>query len=94
MNYTKLWLLKPINNSKQSLWDPWYDKAFGFVVRASTASEARAFAQAKAGTEAEGSDWQDESTNIPVWTSPELTSCELLVPEGEEGIVLRDFRAA
>ena len=35
----KLWLLKPIKR-----WTVWYDKAFGFVVRAATEDEARAAA--------------------------------------------------
>lgn len=30
----KLWLLRPIETEGPNLWDPWYDKAFGFVVRA------------------------------------------------------------
>ena len=31
----RLWLLRPVEGD--SLWDPWYDKAFGFVVRAEAA---------------------------------------------------------
>lgn len=46
----KLWELRPINRTgeetpmggqKPDPWDPWYDRAFGFVVRAETAEDAR-----------------------------------------------------
>lgn len=35
----KIWLLRPIDGCDE--WNPWYDKAFGFVVRAAREQEAR-----------------------------------------------------
>jgi hypothetical protein len=74
----QLWLLQPVE-----IWEPWYDKAFGFVVRAESEDEARRFASAKEGDE--GKD---------VWLDPTLTTCEPLVAGGEPGIILRDFWSA
>lgn len=42
----KLWLLRPID-PHGGLWDPWFDKIFGFVVRAETETEARTLADRK-----------------------------------------------
>jgi hypothetical protein len=36
----RLWLLRPVE-SGSAFWEPWYDKAFGFVVRAETEEDAR-----------------------------------------------------
>lgn len=35
----KIWLLRPIDGCDE--WNPWYDKAFGFVVCANSEQEAR-----------------------------------------------------
>ncbi len=45
----KLWILRPVKDD--NLWDPWYDKAFGFIVAAETEEAARALAQSKGGDE-------------------------------------------
>jgi hypothetical protein len=52
----KLWLLRPVDNlpNGDNPWEPWYDKAFGFVVRAKNEQEAREFATAEAGDENRG----------------------------------------
>ena len=39
----KLWLIRT-RDPTSGAWDPWYDKAFGFVVRAETEGQARKFA--------------------------------------------------
>lgn len=36
----RLWELRPIDKDSGP-WEPWYDKAFGFVVRADTEAQAR-----------------------------------------------------
>ena len=43
----KLWLLRPREDLPydKDPWEPWYDKAFGFVVRAETEERARAIGQ-------------------------------------------------
>lgn len=74
----KLWELYPVED-----WKPWYDRAFGFVVRAETELEARKLAAGDAGNE--GSD---------VWLNEKLTSCDELFIEGDHEIVIRDLRRA
>ena len=88
----KLWILRPL---KGALWDPWYDKAFGFVIRAPDEQTARAIAQKESGDEAS----YDKS--IPAWTDPRNSSCKELTVETkghfddlDEAIVMRDFHSA
>jgi hypothetical protein len=40
----KLWLLRPIEGLENDPWEPWYDKVFGFVIRAETEERAREIA--------------------------------------------------
>lgn len=76
----KLWILRPVRD-----WEPWYDKAFGFVVCAETEAAARALVtrSTEAGDEGDG-----------VWSDPKETTCVELVAEEGERIVMRDFYAA
>lgn len=85
----KLWLLKA--REQTNAWKPWYDKAFGFVVRAETEDQARAFAQKEGGDEVR--DYR-AGKEVPAWTDPNLSTCEELIAAGEPGVVLRDFAAA
>lgn len=78
----KLWLLHPIN-PHEGPWDPWYDKAFGFVVRAENETEARAFAANGCGDEGE----------YP-WINAVFSTCIELLPEGEQGVVIQKRRDA
>lgn len=59
-----------------------YDTAQAFVVRAATSQQARKFAAKMAG---------DEGSAF--WTDPKLSKCARLFEDGEEGVVLRDFKA-
>lgn len=81
----KLWLLRPID-PKAGPWCPWYDKAFGFVIRAATQAAARKVADENAADE-------NDNRNHP-WLNPTLSTCTELRPEGAPGLVLRDFAAA
>lgn len=74
----RLWLLRPVTG-----WKPWYDSAFGFVVRAETEERARHIASTEAGDE-----------GSVVWFDPAKTTCVELQAAGPEEIVLRDFAAA
>lgn len=78
-----LWLLQPTANS--NAWQPWYDKSFGFIVRAENEIEARRLANSESG---------DESENINVWLNEHHSSCTILTDTGPSEIVMRDFRAA
>ena len=78
----RLYLLKPINPNAPPF-DPWWDKSFGFVVRAKSEQDAREYAAKERGDE--GAD---------TWRDPALTSCEVLPARGEAGVILTDFRNA
>lgn len=80
----KLWILRPAKESL--LWNPWYDKAFGFVIRAETEEDARRIAQENAGDETR--------YNAPAWTDPVNSTCIELTADGPEEEIMRDFAAA
>lgn len=79
----KLWLLRPRDDLVTSPWHPWYDKAFGFVVRAETEDAARCVASAECG---------DEKPNA--WLDEKFSTCIPLEASGDCEIVVRDFAAA
>ena len=93
----KLWILKPVEKLPQGddPWEPWYDEAFGFVVRAETADEARKFAHEQAGDENWGMflGGKTADTNSP-WLDVKYSTCDELRADGEAGVVLQDFHAA
>lgn len=91
----KIWLLQPINPNAGP-WSPWYDKAFGFVVRADTEAEARAIADRNGGDECGGYvRWEEPMKRAhQPWLDPTLASCVELTGEGESEVVLRDFASA
>lgn len=77
----KLYILTPKKDS--GLWEPWYDKAFGFIVRATSPAEARKLAAKYAGDEGENA-----------WLNAANSFCKELTAEGIAEVVLRDFSAA
>jgi hypothetical protein len=92
----KLWLLRPIKpHADKGPWEPWYDKAFGFVVRAATEERARAVAQANGGDEIRA--YNKSFTvrkELAAWTNPKWSSCEELTADGDEEMIMQDFHAA
>lgn len=84
----KLWLLEPLSDLEPgfSPWVPWYDKAFGFVVRAETEEQARELAHAQGGDE-------NRAEHEP-WKNPLLSSCKELTAEGPAEVVIQDFKSA
>ena len=93
----KLWLLRPVENlpDNDNPWEPWYDKVFGFVVRAETEAEARDMAHADAGHENRGEFLNDKiaDTKEP-WKDGKYSTCVELLPAGQAGVVISDFAAA
>jgi hypothetical protein len=86
----KLYLLRPKKglpelpeDRKSNPWEPWYDKAFGFVVRAENETIARTLASKENGEEP-----------ADAWTNPELSTCVELTTDGGEGIIIIDFHSA
>jgi len=77
----QLWILSPVEGRDE--WSPWYDKAFGFVVRAECESDARAIA-----AEGHGDEGKE------AWLSSDSSTCELLLDEGKPGQIISDFHSA
>jgi len=69
----------------QRAWSSWYDTTQGVVVRAATEKAARELAADRAGDEA-------TKTNNP-WLHPNQTTCEELLADGPEEVVMVDFNA-
>lgn len=91
----KLWILRPIEKEGDNPWDPWYDKAFGFVVRAATEKKAREIAHGEAGDENRGKflGGKIADTNGP-WLDAKYSTCEILTAKGDEVLIMQDFAAA
>ena len=80
----KIYILRPIENLSPNPWSPWFDKAFGFIVQASSRYAARIVASNDAGDE--GAD---------AWLKRETSSCEeLLVDDDMTKIIMTDFARA
>ena len=77
----KLWILRPIKENE--LWEPWYDKAFGHIVRAEDETTARELAAEENGNEGKAA-----------WLSNGSSTCVELSAVGEAGVVMTDFAAA
>lgn len=93
----KLWLLRPADGlaKNDNPWEPWYDKAFGFVVRAETEAKARDMAHAGAGDENRGMFLGEKTadTNEP-WRNAKYSTCVELTAEGPAEVVMQDFASA
>jgi hypothetical protein len=80
----KLYVLKVraefYNEAVFSPWNPWYDKAFGYIIRAKSKRHARKMAS--------------ESSGMDDWNNNKYVSCERLKDGGEAGIILEDFASA
>ena len=93
----KLWILRPVDGlaKTDNPWEPWYDKAFGFVVRAETEAEARDLADADAGDENRGEFMGRSTANTKApWKDAAYSTCVELLPEGAAEVVMKDFASA
>lgn len=82
-----------VDSSEGNPIDPWedpYDCMHSLVVRAENEEKARNIAAQLAGDE----DWVMRYGDYydGVWTNPELTECEEIDGEGEEGLVVRNYK--
>lgn len=91
----KLWLLRSIQIKGDNPWDPWYYKCFGLVVRAETEQRAREIATENACDEERGKFLGEKiaDTTTP-WLDPKYSTCEELLQDGPEVMVLQDVHAA
>jgi len=91
----KLYILRPVKDDPH--WEPWYDKAFGFVVCAESARQARQLASEEAGDEVDKQYNNDYSELISVsnpWLSAKHSTCKELKPGKKQAIIMKDFHAA
>jgi len=77
----KLWLLEA--KEDLSLWEPWYDKMFSLVVRASSPKHARVIAS---------NAYSDETPLA--WLNADNSTCKELNPEGKQGVVITNVWSA
>lgn len=95
----QLYLLRPIETDKPTNpWKPWYDKAFGFVIRAESEAAARRIADSRAGDENCPVDrkgtCRDGVKDRHPWLSRQYSTCVVLSIEGPEEEIIRDFASA
>ena len=83
----KLWLIGKRGGLAREgdPWRPWYDKAYGFVVRAETEADARRLANENGGDE------RREIPGVYPWLDSEFSTCVELTADGERGVVLCNF---
>jgi hypothetical protein len=92
----KLWILRPKSglDENNSPWEPWYDKAFGFVVRAKTEKQARQIANDHGGNETGKISLRVYRTGGDPWLNPDESTCIELNSDGDEEMILCDFASA
>lgn len=93
----KLYKLTPAKELSEddNPWSPWYDKAFGFVIRAETPEKARQIAHENAGAENRGEFNERPTANTKTpWLDKKYSTCEELKELGGEGLIVRDFASA
>lgn len=88
----KIFVLRPVgyhDSFEEGLWDPWYDKAFGFLIAADDETEAR--------TMASNAHSSYEHEMKAAWLNPELTTCKEISSYAETDtteILMADIRTA
>lgn len=91
----KLWILRPnALYDESSPWEPWYDKAFGFVIRAETEQRAREIANENGGNEVGEINDNPYRVGGDPWLDITLSSCIELKIDGDEEMIIRDFASA
>ncbi len=88
----KLWLLRPIDE-ESGPWEPWYDKTFGFVVRAENEADARKMADENAGDENNYRRVHASGDGNP-WLHTAFSSCKELLADGEAVVIIEDNHAS
>ena len=90
----KVYELRPIENLplNDNPWDPWYDKNFGFIIRAENEKEAREIGNENAGDEnrVEFLNSKTANTKTP-WLDDKYSTCSEISNNGEKGLIMRDF---
>ena len=91
----ELWLLRPAKKlPEDNAWEPWYDKAFGFVVRAETEERARKIANKHGKQETGEISYDVYRTGGNPWLDPAQSTCTELKSEGVSAMIIRDLKSA
>lgn len=88
-----LWLLRPKNflPADDNPWNPWYDKCFGFVIRADSEKEARKLANENGRDECRGEFFGKRVSNTTTpWLDEEYSTCVEVPDIGPSEIVMQD----
>lgn len=89
----KLWLLRPAEGLERNEdpWEPYYEKTFGFVVRAASAEDARQIADRNSGNENQPKYRGNELVHEKhPWLDERLSTCTELCADGEPGVIIQD----
>ena len=89
----RLWLLRPIEENSEA-WSPWYNKSFGFVIRAKTEERAREIANNAGGDETGKINNDIYRVGGDLWLDSKQSTCIKLNNIGEEELIIRDFASA
>jgi hypothetical protein len=91
----KLFHLFPKENVEgENPWEPDYDKAVGFVIRAENEQEARKIANDNGGDEVGEIRNHAYRTGGDLWLDGNFSQCIELTIDGEKGVIVRDLRSA
>jgi len=91
----KLWILKPAKDlPEDNPWEPWYDKAFGFIVQAPDEETARKLANENGGDETGKISHDIYRTGGDAWLDHEMSTCKELQVGDVEMVIMRDFASA
>lgn len=90
-----LYELRPTELGRKTNWDPWYDKCFGFLIRARTELSARKIADKEAGDENRGEFLGEVlSKEKHPWLNAEYSTCKEVKEKGKTELIIKDFRSA
>lgn len=84
----KLFILRPVEglDAADNPWSPWYDKCFGFIIRAETEAEARKIAHENG--------YDENMYSCSPWLNKKYSTCTELTNYGEAGIIMLDVASA
>lgn len=89
----KLYELRPIEDLPEgdNPWDPWYDKCFGFVIRAENEKEAREIAHNNASDENRSQFLGRKIANTcSPWLDNKYSTCVELNINGEQKVIIKE----
>lgn len=93
----KVFELRPAKDPKDNdnPWEPWFNKCFGFIIRAETEAKARKIAHENAGEENRGEFLNKKITKTKSpWLDKKYSTCIEVASNGNPGIIMEDIAKA